>query len=70
MKWTPQTICAVLLVVTICGIFLMVETGILYRSEHGDVQESRQLLDGNMKLIIGMLTGFLIGKSQTNKDKT
>lgn len=68
MKWTPQTVCAVMLVTTICIIFIAVEVGILRRSEHADVQESRQLLDGNLKLIIGMLTGFLIGKhSQQNK---
>ena len=68
MKWTPQTICAVMLVTTICIIFVLVEFGVLFRSDHGDVENSRQLLDGNLKLIIGMLTGFLIGKSsQQNK---
>ena len=68
-KWTPQNICAMFLVLVIGIIFIMVECGILYRSEHGDVQESRQLLDGNIKLIIGMLTGFLIGRNVHNKQQ-
>jgi len=66
MKWTPQTLCATMLVTTICIIFIAVEFGILKRSEHADVQESRQLLDGNLKLIIGLLTGFLLGKHISN----
>ena len=59
-----------MLVTTICVIFIMVECGVLWRSEDADVQDSRQLLDGNLKLIIGMLTGFLIGKhSQQTSNK-
>ncbi len=63
MKWNPQAICAVVIVFTICLIFIMAEWGILQRSEHGDVEASRNLLDGNIKLLIGLLGGFLIGKT-------
>jgi len=62
MKWTPQTVYAGLIVLTICVIFIMIEFGILRRSEQGDVDASRNLLDGNIKLLIGLLAGFIVGK--------
>ena len=69
MKWTPQKICGMFLVAVIGTIFIMCELGILYRSNQGDVAESRALLDGNLKLVIGMLTGFLLGRNQMSKNE-
>ncbi len=66
--WTPQTVCMTVVIFTVCSILLMIQIGVLRRSELGDVEASRNLLDGNLKLIIGALLGYLTG-SNVNKNK-
>ncbi len=57
-----------MIVFTICAILLLIEWGIFMRSREGDVEASRALLDGNLKLLMGSLLGFGIGKSM-NQNK-
>jgi dolichyl-phosphate-mannose--protein O-mannosyl transferase len=59
-RWTPQTICCVMLVATVCSILVAAECGIVLRSDSGDVSESRALLNDKLTLIIGLVGGFLI----------
>lgn len=66
MKWTPQTIAFLFMVSVVGTIMLMIEYGVLTRSSQSDVADSRQLLAQNLNLVLGMISGFLIGKS-TNK---
>ncbi len=62
--WTPQSIACLLLVVTVCGILVMIEVGIFLRSSSGDVAESRTLLSGTIQLVIGLIAGFVLGKKR------
>ena len=60
---TPQQMAFLYMVFIVGFILLLIEIGVLYRSDKTDVQESRQLLSENLNLVLGLIAGFLAGKN-------
>jgi hypothetical protein len=59
---------AFIIICTIAFIMVSMQVGILLRSTHGDVADSRQILVHMTDVAIGLATGLLIG-NQITKEK-
>ncbi len=75
MKWTPAFIIVFMLVLTVCINGTIMEIGVVFRSDHGDVSETRAILAQMFNLILGIVAtgvsgavGYKLGnRSQQNK---
>ncbi len=63
-RWNPQSICATMVVATFCLVLMTVEAGVVMRATAGDVSESRILISDTIKIRIGLLSGFFVGKAR------